>query len=516
MSSQLVELGRARPNHPTPHFDKVIVVNPPSPPGHTANRDSMGGFGQLFDEGISILPPLDVPYLVGYLQSCGVTVEVLEAQGLELTTKELAHRVTESVASDDVTRALVVVRTAAPTLDADLDVCAALTGSGKVSVAIYGPVVPHVRQRLSRDPTLEFIMEGEPDDTVLDLMSGKPLNEIDGLSYRVGDQWQSNGPRAFRKALDELPFPLWEMLPYERYTTPRSSSAGEEKFLPMLTSRGCPFGCHYCPYPVGQGLKWRFRSPQNVVDEIEHLVHDLGVSYILFRDPMFSMKLDRVLGICEEINRRGLDVKWQCETRPDCLDEETIRAMAAAGCNQINFGVESAEVEIQAAAGRKPIPLETILEKTALCHAYGIRTFCFFIIGLPGDTVDTILETIEFAVRLNADWVQFTAATPFIGTKLRDWAVEQRLVDPDEYAYISSHETNVGNENLSKEQVDTLYRFARLFERFLLNRGGVLKNTHRTERWYRAAKTMADAGSHVAARALFAVGSRRMRTRVAG
>src|SRR5580765_3457068 len=117
MSSQLVELGRARPNRPTPHFDKVIVVNPPSPPGHTANRDSMGGFGQLFDEGISILPPLDVPYLVGYLLSRGVTVEVLEAQGLELTMDELARRVAESVASDDVTRALAVVRTAAPTLD---------------------------------------------------------------------------------------------------------------------------------------------------------------------------------------------------------------------------------------------------------------------------------------------------------------------------------------------------------------------------------------------------------------
>ena len=168
----------------------------------------------------------------------------------------------------------------------------------------------------------------------------------------------------------------------------------------MLTSRGCPFGCHYCPYPVGQGLPWRFRSPGNVVDEIEHLVKDLGIQYILFRDPMFSLRLSRVVEICKEIQRRRLVFKWKCETRPDYLDEPTVRAMAAAGCEGINFGVESSEVAIQAGVGRKPISQEVIISRVALCREVGIKTFCFFIIGLPGDTVDTILGSIAFAVRI--------------------------------------------------------------------------------------------------------------------
>src|SRR5258706_2204223 len=98
----------------------------------------------------------------------------------------------------------------------------------------------------------------------------------------------------------------------------------------MLTSRGCPFGCHYCPYPVGQGIPWRYRSPGNVVDEIEHLVKGLGIQYILFRDPMFSLRPNRVVDICNEIQRRGLGFKGQGETPAAFLCEETSSALAAA------------------------------------------------------------------------------------------------------------------------------------------------------------------------------------------
>ncbi len=330
-----------------------------------------------------------------------------------------------------------------------------------------------------------------------------------GLNYRLGESWTENPPRPFLKELDRLPFPRWELLPYERYTLPRSSTTAAVPFLPMLTSRGCPFGCHYCPYPVGQGLPWRFRSPKNVVDEIEHLVKDLNIRYILFRDPMFSLRLNRVMEICSEIQRRRLVFKWKCETRPDCLNEETIRAMAAAGCDGINFGVESAEVEVQANVGRKPIAREKIIEMNALCRKHGIKTFCFFIIGLPGDTLQTILETIGFAIRLRPNWLQFNAASPLIGTKLRDWAVANGQTTEDEYAYRSSHEAMMGNENLTKNQIQALHRFAMFFERYLINRGGILKDDNRKELFYRAARWAADFGAELSAKTIFSVGRSR-------
>jgi len=492
-------------------FDKVILVNPPSPAGYVANRDSMGGFGQLYPEGVTVLPPLDLPYLAGFLASKDVPLVVIEAEGLGLRAEDVAERIAAATPGGSSAPALVVVRTAAPTLDSDLAACTVIKkATSAVRIAMYGAVVAHVRTRLERETVLDYLVQGEPDETVWELVSGRVESEIAGLSYRVDGRWVDNPPRPFEKRLDEIPFPKWELFPYEKYAIPRSSTAGDLPFLPMLTSRGCPFGCHYCPYPVGQGLPWRFRSPQNVVDEIEHLVKDLGIQYIVFRDPMFSMRLPRVVEICEEIGRRRLVFKWRCETRPDCLDEETIRAMAAAGCEGINFGVESAEEAIQKNVGRKPISPEKIIEMTSLCRRHGIKTFCFFIIGLPGDTVETILGTIEFAIRLNANWVQFTAATPFIGTKLRRWAVDRGLVSEDEYSYVSSHQATVGNENLTKEQVDRLHRFAKLFERFLLNRGGILKDDTREGAVYGAARSTANFVSAVSARALFAIGSARL------
>jgi radical SAM superfamily enzyme YgiQ (UPF0313 family) len=256
---------------------------------------------------------------------------------------------------------------------------------------------------------------------------------------------------------------------------------------------------------VGQGLPWRYRSPQNVLDEIEHLVRDLGIQYVLFRDPMFSLNQKRVIEICDGVIARGLKFVWRCETRIDFLNEATLTAMAHAGCEGINFGVESSDVAIQKGVGRKPIAKEEFLACFALCRKLGIKTFAFFIIGLPGDTVETILNTIEFAIQMNPTWMQFTAASPFIGTKLRDWAVGQGLVTDDEYAYISSHNVTIGNDHLSKEQIQSLYRFARFIQGYLLNRRGILKEDH-PSKVHTAAKVALDAVSHPLAHMVFALG----------
>lgn len=492
-------------------FSKVVILNPPSPPGYVANRDSMGGYGQLYPVGATLLPPLDIPYLVSFLEHRAIPFEVIEAQGLGLTREQVAEQVAGLSGGNGEERTLVVVRTALPSLDWDLSVCEAVEAAApSTAIAVYGSIVAHVLHRIYREACLDYVLRGEPDETVAELMAAKPEPEILGLSYRSDGAWQETLPRPFEKDLDKLPFPNWERLPYRRYRLPKSSATSARSFLPMLTSRGCPFGCHYCPYPVGQGLPWRYRSPQNVVDEIQHLVQDLGIEYIIFRDPMFSLRQDRVVEICNEIQRRKLVFRWKCETRPDCLTEDTIRAMAAAGCDGINFGVESAEIAIQKNVGRKPISGEKVMAMTALCRKHGIKTFCFFIIGLPGDTVHTVLETIGFAVRLGANWVQFNSATPMIGTKLREWALSKGLTTDDEYSYLNCHEVTSGNEDLSRRQVATLLGFAKVFERYIINRGGVLKDDNRKDLLYSGAKRLADFAAQLSGRTIYTVGRYRL------
>jgi anaerobic magnesium-protoporphyrin IX monomethyl ester cyclase len=481
-------------------YPRIFVVNPPSPPGYVSNKDSMGGFGQLFPVGATLFPPLDLIYLGSYLVEQGLPVELLECLALGLTRDQLTDRIANAEP------ALAVIRTSSPTLDWDLAICREIKGrSPAVHVLIYGPVVASVLGRIQKESCVDYIVRGDPDETVAEL-ARHDRKDAPGLIYRNEFGWVETGAQPFIKDLDSLPFPKWELLPYAKYRLPKSSVHADVPFLPMWTSRGCPIGCHYCPYPVGQGLPWRARSPQNVLKEIEHLVQDLGIRYILFRDPMFSLNQRRVLAICEGILERGLKFEWRCETRVDYLSEETLTAMAKAGCEGINFGIESADVAIQAGVGRRPISPEQIAHCMNVCRRLGIKTFGFFMIGLPGDTVQTILETIKFAIDLKPDWVQFTAASPFIGTKLRDWAVAHGLATEDEYAYVNSHQVWIGNENLSKEQVKTLYRFARFFQTCLLNRKGLLKQDHPLG-GYRFLKSAADLSSDWIAQTVFRFGS---------
>jgi anaerobic magnesium-protoporphyrin IX monomethyl ester cyclase len=483
-------------------FNRTVIVNPPSPVGYVSNKDSMGGFGQLFPIGATPFPPLDLIYLGSYLTEKGYALDLLESLALELDTERLIERIGDAAKANDAGPLLVVVRTSAPTLDWDMNVCREIKSSfPSVTLAVYGPVVPKVLGRIQQEDCLDYIIKGDPDLTVEALLEEHEKSEIPGLIFRQTHTWIENEGQPFIRELDTLPFPKWELLPYEKYRLPKSSTNAETAFLPIWSSRGCPIGCDYCPYPVGQGLPWRYRSAENVVDEIEHLVRDLGIQYILFRDPMFSLNQKRVMKICEGINERGIHVKWRCETRIDFLKEETLRAMAAAGCDGINFGVESSDVEIQQGVGRKPISPEQIASHFKLCRELGIKTFGFFIIGLPGDTVDTIFNSMRFAVQIKPHWVQFTAATPFIGTRLRDWAIEQGLTEKDDLAYINSHEAIMGNENLSVKQIYRLHRTAQLIQNYLINRKGILKLTGRS-RLYRTARYGADVACDLLARTI--------------
>lgn len=487
----------------------VFLVNPPNPAGHVSNKDSMGGFGQLFPVGASAFPALDMPYLAATLTEAKIPVKVFEAGALRWSVADLCREIDVTGMAND---ALVVVRTSLPTIDWDLEVCAQLRERCRPGkILIYGPVVTPLLWRVQRDAAVDYAVIGDPDQPVLDLIRGVSLGEIVGLVWRDDSEWRRNPERKFEKNLDGLAFPRWDLFPIELYTIPKSSTAGPLRFLPMLTSRGCPFGCSYCPYPVGQGLPWRDRSAGNVVDELEHLVRDLGVQYVIFRDPLFSANKKRVVAICEEIRARGLSIQWRCETRIDCLDETTIAVMAKAGCVGVNFGVESIDPQVQKNVERKPISEKQFVETMALFRKHGIATFAFFVVGLPGDTVDTILESIGFALRLGASWTQFTVATPFIGTGLHDWAVEHGFVAAEHYRIISAHEGSIGNENLSPAQVHRLHRFAQILQRNFINRRGILKNDLRLDTAYRIAKATLDLLITPFARGFFFAGSALLR-----
>ncbi len=190
--------------------------------------------------------------------------------------------------------------------------------------------------------------------------------------------------------------------------------------------------------------------------------------------------------------------------------------MAKAGCTGVNFGVESSDPQIQKNVERKPISEAQFVETIGLLRKHRISTFAFFVVGLPGDTVDTILASVRFALRLGASWTQFTVATPFIGTKLHDWAAEQGFISKDRYSIVSSHEGSMGNENLTPAQVHRLHRFAQVLARNVMNRRGILKNELRHDAAYAAMRRAADVTSRLAGPTMYGIGSSALRMTMRG
>jgi len=459
---------------------KTLLLNPQPERDVTISRDHMGGFG--FEvKSTNMVPPLSLAYCAAVLENAGHDVDILDAVALGLKPA----KVLEWVCARDYN--LIAVNTATPSIADDLSMADALKDAvPRAFVVLLGPHVSIFSEEALRQSRADAVVRGEPEYTLVEvantLAQGLPIEEISGLTVRSDNDILHCDDRPLINDLDSVPFPARHLLPMEKY---RSAVWGKKPFTTMLTSRGCSFGCSYCPYRIGHGTKWRARSPRNVVDEIEECVQRYGVRELLFRDPLFTADQDRAIEISDLIVARGIKVDWRCETRVDLASEEMIKAFARAGCKEINFGVESGSVEILKAVKRVPIERERIREIFDICRRVGIETMAFFIIGLPGETESTVKETVELATSLNPDIVQFTAATPYPNTAYYDQLKQQDLLTED-WSLFTSRAPLIGTRELSPERLQELiagaYRTFYFRPRYILARMRKLKSPHEVAR----------------------------------
>lgn len=209
--------------------------------------------------------------------------------------------------------------------------------------------------------------------------------------------------------------PARDLLDNRRYKYPL---AGQQNIGTMITSRGCPFRCSFCDKSVS-GSRWRARSAQDVVDEMEHMVYELGIQFINMYDDNFTLHRHRVMEICKEIERRDLQVVWKCEGRVDNVDREMLEAMERAGCVMIAFGVESGNQESLELL-RKDINVEQTKQAFELMDTVGIRSLAYMILGVPGESIEDVWKSIHFVRDIKADYVQFSSLSAMPGTSLAD------------------------------------------------------------------------------------------------
>ena len=460
---------------------KILLLNPQPEGDVVISRDHMGGFG--FEvKSTNMTPPLSLAYCAAVLERDGREVEILDAVALRLQPEGALARIKSGGYG------LVAISAATPSIADDLAMADAIKeASPQTYVALLGPHVSIFSEQALRESRADAVVRGEPEYAVAELAralaEGGTFDEISGLTIRDGAGVRHLPDRPAIEDLDSLPFPARHLLPMDRY---RSAVWGKTPFTTMLSSRGCFYGCSYCPYRIGHGTKWRARSPGDVVDEIQECVDRFGVREILFRDPLFTADRDRAVEISRLIVERGIRVDWRCETRVDLASEEMIESFARAGCKEINFGVESGSQEILENVRRVPIGRERIRGLFAACRRAGIETMAFFIIGLPGETKRTVEETVSLALDLNPDVVQFTAATPYPNTPYYDSLKADGLLTED-WSLFTSRAPVVGTKDLSPETLQGLIEKA--YRRFYFRPGYVLMRLAKLKSRHEIART---------------------------
>jgi len=433
----------------------ILLVNPPAPDGGIWIR-SQHRVGRRSREGM-IWPQVDLAQMAALFPD--FRVEVIDAMPERMSWATFERLL------DEKRPRYYITQVTAPTLQNDMYGVFLAKARGAVTLAFGTHVTPMPASTMKTYPALDYVLLGEPELTLRELVDVSermrngvvstgdggndvwwpstapdfalrlkrlftthdpawrplwhdahfadgdlPLDRIKGLVWRNGSQIVINPPRPYIANLDDLPLPRHDLLPLKAYRAPLVG--GPYAF--SVPSRGCPAGCRFCIKHVSYGASVRFRTPENVVDEIEVLVN-LGVRKIHMYTDLFTVNREHVMGICEGILQRKLPVKWTCNSRVDFVDLELLQQMRRAGCWMISWGIESGEPEMLKRMN-KGITLEKVEKALAWAKEAGIMNWGYFIIGLPGETEASIRKSIDFAKHLPLDLILFHIAAPHPGT----------------------------------------------------------------------------------------------------
>jgi len=387
------------------NFLRVALVVPPWGPDDIRARDTRGISG--------CWPTPGLQYIAAVLRDRGHTVRFLE--GFFYTNEKMRGMIRDFKADAVGVYVISLLWENASRLITDVK-----KDDPGVFTFIGGHGATAMPERLLAEcPALDAIVVGEGEITAGEMIdsveSRGELSNVKGLLYRGEDgQPVTTPPRPMLENLDQLPFPAVELCEMERYW-PSFEQVSTVPAMQMIASRGCNGSCIYCYKMYGRHM--RLRDPAKVVDEIESYVRNYGAREIKFWDEHFTYSHEHVYSFCEEMIRRNVKVRWWVSCRADSVDKPLLRAMKAAGCWCINFGVESGNQK-NLDTLLKFETLDRIRKAVRLAHSVGIKTHTTYIFGIPGETFSEGLETIEFAKELGSFTVEFFPITPFPGTPL--------------------------------------------------------------------------------------------------
>jgi radical SAM superfamily enzyme YgiQ (UPF0313 family) len=368
---------------------------------------------------------------------------------------------------------LIVLDSSFPSLNNEIKIAEFIKQSynNDVKIALVGPPTSQFSEEILRSSGIDLVARWEYDFTLKEIAEvieeGKDFDNIKGISYKKNGKIIHNPNREFTSSddLDKIPF---VSKVYKKYLNIKDYFLGQSLYpeVQIFTGRGCPNQCTFCAWPQTlMGRKYRVRSISNVLDELEWIQENLPeVKEMFFEDDTFTINKRRVLEFCRKYKERGLDITWSCNTRADTLDLETMKRMKKANCRLLIVGYESGSDEILKNI-KKGFTTKQIKDFARNARKAGLLVHGDFIIGLPGETKETIEVSKQLIKEVKPDILQVSVASPFPGTEFYEWCREKGYLltdDPNEYLDMQGHQKAIisypelTNEEMVKEADEIL------------------------------------------------------------
>jgi len=418
---------------------KILLINP-----YQTSRK-----GNIWTNIQGAMPPLGLAYIASFLESKGLDAEILD---MNIEPGDAAEQVARINTNPDII-GITSMTSAVMHGYAIAEECKKKFPEAKIVFGgVHATVLPE--DVLSR-AYVDYVFRGEGEYSFYNFLKGDDIRSIPGLSYRKNGKFVHNPDSCLIADLDTLPPPAYKKLKVHKY----SPTLGSYKRLPaisMLATRGCPGKCIYC-FGSFLGGKVRMHTVDYLIAEIKMLIKDYGIKEILFYDDTFTVYRDKVRDFCGKILENKMDITWVCFSRVDTIDEETLRLMKKSGCHQIMYGIESGSTEILKNIDKR-IDLAKAVNAVKITKKAGIECRASFMLGNPGETESTIMETIKFAIKLDPDIALFNVSTPFPGTRMFKWAKENNYLRSEDWSKYDFSNMLMELPTISPAKIEEYYK----------------------------------------------------------
>lgn len=393
---------------------RILILNPPSLYSKNVVRDILYG---CWCKGKRIagaeFPNLDLLRVYTILKKTKNDVKFVDSAKEDLGIDSLVAFVKNFMPE------LIIIPVSTMSFKEDCKILKQIKNGINCKTILFGSHVTFFPKQALLEEDVDFIIKNEPELTIKDLVEllseQKSYTHLKGIGFKCHNQVIINKDRDFGEDLDKLPIPDRKPIADFVYFNPLVKKT---PWTTMLTSRGCLYGCIFCPSKRFYGRRYRANSPERVIEEIRYLV-SLGYKEIFFRDENFTTDPERVKEICSGIIKEKLKISWICSARVDAVDDGLFALMREAGCHMIRFGVESGNQQVLNNI-KKGISLEKIEEAFKLCYNHGIDTHAHLMVGCLGDNWKTVDDTIRFIKKLNPTTITCGACTPLPGSEMFD------------------------------------------------------------------------------------------------